>query len=178
MLIYLRRTAYCALAVLGVFVVVCIVQAIRGTLPESPRTILDWISTLAQTALSALLVGALLSLWLGWDEIKWPKPIKRIQFVYERLLGWFLVVGGAAQIGAALLLLGREGVHWIQTGVWRLTPIGQSLPGLLHLRWGSAESVLAWLMGTPAWIWAAVVGVLLIRMGFASLIALKAETSS
>jgi hypothetical protein len=177
MVTYLRRTAYCALAVLGVFTVVGVVQAIRGTLPDFPHTILDWVSALAQTVLSAMLVGALLSLWLGWDEIKWPKPVRQIQFAYERWLGWFFVIGGVAQIGAALLLVGREGVRWVQTGVWRLTPIGQSFPGLPHLRWTFAESVLAWLMGTPAWIWAGVVGVLLIRMGQANLTDLKTEAN-
>ncbi len=149
---YLSRTAYCALAVLGVFIIVGIVQAMRGTLHDIPHTIFDWISAVAQTALFALIVGALLSLWLGWDEVKWPEPIKRIQFAYERLLGWFFVIGGAVQIGAALFLLGREAVHWMQTGVWRLPPIGRSFPVLPHLSWAFAETALVWLMGTPAWI--------------------------
>lgn len=175
---FLRRTAFCALAVLGLIVAVGIVQAVRGTMPELPHTVFDWVSTAAQTAIATVLMGTIVSLWLGFDDVKWPKPIKRIGIAYERFLGLFFVVGGAAQIGASLLLVGKQVLRWGQSGVWESIPLGRSFPTLPHLHWAPAQSILVWLMGTPAWIWAALLGVLIIRMGLPNLTAQHPETDS
>jgi len=166
---FLKRTIYCAAAVLGVIVVVGIIKAMRGTLLDAPHTVFDWISAVVQTVLAAVLVGAFLSLWLGFGGIKWPEPIKRIGVAYERLLGLFFIVGGAVEIGAAVFYLGRQVLRWSQTGIWETVPLSRLFPVLPHLHWAFAETVFVWLMGTPAWVWVALVGVLLIRMGLANL---------
>jgi hypothetical protein len=175
---FLKRTAYCALAILGVIAIVGIVQAVRGALPEFPHAVFDWVSTVVQTILAAVLMGAFVSLWLGFDDIKWPEPIKRIGSAYERLLGLFFVVGGAAQIGAALFVLGSQVLRWSESGIWESVPLGRSFPALPHLHWAFAQSILMWLMGTPAWIWAALLGVLIIRMGLPNLTTQNSETNS
>jgi hypothetical protein len=80
---FLKRTAYCALAILGVIFAIGLIEAVRSTLPESLHTIFDWVSTIAQTVLAAVLMGAFVSLWLGFDDIKWPEPIKHMLAKFE-----------------------------------------------------------------------------------------------
>jgi hypothetical protein len=80
---FIKRAAYCALAILGVIFAIELVKAERGALPESPHIIFDWVSTIARTVFAALLMGASVSPWLGFDDIKWPEPIKRMLAKYE-----------------------------------------------------------------------------------------------
>lgn len=80
---FVKRTACCALAILGVIFAIGLIEAVRGTLPESPHTIFNWVFTIAQTVLAAVLMGAFVSLWPGFDDIMWPEPIKHMLAKFE-----------------------------------------------------------------------------------------------
>jgi len=83
-----------------------------------------------------------------------------------RVIGWLL-------IAAAVVLLGRDLLHWIQAGHWSATPAGKAWyalsPGSLNLLqavierhiWQPLWPPILWVLLRPAWIVLGLPGLLL-----------------
>ena len=111
----------------------------------------------------------MLSLWIGFDDIVWPEPIARVGHVFEKTVGMLFIVVGVANVAGACLLLGRQILKWLQVGVWESANLHQWFHVVPHFQWKFANIAVSWLLNTPAWLWAAIIGVLVIRSGFARL---------
>jgi hypothetical protein len=85
--------------------------------------------------------------------------------LYNKTLGWLFIVGGAANIFAALVNAFYDGRGWLQTGVWRPVPLSCYIPLDPHLSSNLLEGSVLWILSTPVSIWAAVMGAYILRIG-------------
>jgi hypothetical protein len=89
-----------------------------------------------------------------------------IRLVVLRIIGWLLVA-------AAVVLLGRDLVHWIHDGHWLATPAGKAWyslsPGSLNLLqagverhlWKPLWGAILWILLRPVWLVLVVPGLVL-----------------
>ncbi len=175
---YIRRTFICAAIAMSILLALDIVLLILGKIPAAKLGAYDWANLLLDIVGGSLGTGAMFALYLTvlnlWDgawEGTGPLAIpKNVRFSLNRILGLAYIGVGASGAIAALVELSNEVVTGLHSGVWRAVPFCQTLES-----YGSsyctikAPSIVVWLFNTPAILWFATIGFLLIRQGMRTL---------